>query len=265
MSKLHFFLVLGLLGSLISCANRSHSNKVTGWKSYSGDPQIEHKVDSVLALMTLDEKIGQMNQYSGNFAANGEVTDNKSGEYLKKGMIGSTFNTFGAEHIRMLQEQNLKYSRLKIPILFAADVIHGLETTFPIPSAEACSWDLELMEKSARIAAEEATASGIAWNFAPMVDIARDPRWGRVMEGAGEDVYYGSLVARARVKGFQGIDSYKDLAKPNTLMACTKHLAAYGAAQAGRDYHTVDISDRTLHETYLPPFKYCSQLLSIKL
>ncbi|MCU4155863.1 beta-glucosidase BglX [Carboxylicivirga sp. A043] len=255
MSKSHFLIVIGLLVSLMACTNGSHTNKVTQWKSYSGDPDIEHKVDSVLRLMTLDEKIGQMNQYSGNFAATGEVNDNKSGEYLKKGMIGSTFNTFGADHIRMLQEQNLKYSRLKIPILFAADVIHGLETTFPIPLAEACSWDLDLMEKSARIAAEEATASGIAWNFAPMVDIARDPRWGRVMEGAGEDVYYGSLVARARVRGFQGINSYKDFAKPNTLMACTKHFVAYGAAQAGRDYHSVDISNRTLYETYLPPFK----------
>ncbi|MDX1284448.1 MAG: beta-glucosidase BglX, partial [Draconibacterium sp.] len=252
MVKLNILIWTGFLLFFISCTNRDNT---IGWKSYTGDPEIERKVDSVLNLMTLDEKIGQMNQYSGNFAATGEVSDNKSGEYLKKGMIGSTFNVFGADHIRMLQEQNLKYSRLKIPMLFAADVIHGLETTFPIPLAEACSWDLDLMERSARIAAEETTASGIAWNFAPMVDIARDPRWGRVMEGAGEDVYYASLVARARVKGFQGIENYKDLSKPNTMMACTKHFVAYGAAQAGRDYHTVDISDRTLHETYLPPFK----------
>jgi beta-glucosidase len=205
--------------------------------------------------MTLEEKIGQMNQYSGNFATTGEVADTKSGEYLKKGMIGSTFNVFGADHLRMLQEQNLKHSRLKIPMLFAADVIHGLETTFPIPLAEACSWDLELMEKSARIAAEEATASGVAWNFAPMIDIGRDPRWGRVMEGAGEDVYLGTQVARARVRGFQGIEDYTDLSKPNTMMACAKHFVGYGAAQAGRDYHSVDMSDRMLHETYLPPFK----------
>lgn len=225
------------------------------WKSYSGNKNIERRVDSLLQLMTLDEKIGQMNQYSGNFAATGEVSNNKSGEYLKKGMIGSTFNVFGAKHLRMLQEQNLKHSRLKIPMLFAADVIHGLETVFPVPLAEACSWDLELMEKSSRIAAEESTASGIAWNFAPMVDIARDPRWGRVMEGAGEDVYYANLVTKARVKGFQGINDYKDFAKPNTMMACCKHFVAYGAAQAGKDYHTVDISNRTLHETYLPPFK----------
>ncbi|MBS2097560.1 beta-glucosidase BglX [Carboxylicivirga linearis] len=251
--KKNLIWIIIALGVFAACS--SEKTKTTKWKSYSGDPVVEHKVDSVLSLMTLEEKIGQMNQYSGNFAATGEVSDNKSGEYLKKGMIGSTFNVFGADHLRMLQKQNLKYSRLKIPMLFAADVIHGLETTFPIPLAEACSWDLDLMEKTARVAAEEATASGVAWNFAPMIDIARDPRWGRVMEGAGEDVYYGSLVARARVRGFQGINDYKDLTKNNTMMACVKHFVAYGAAQAGRDYNTVDISDRTLHETYLPPFK----------
>jgi beta-glucosidase len=247
--------VPGLILLLASCSYNEPTGNAPQWKSYSGDPVIERKVDSVLNLMTLEEKIGQMNQYSGNFAVTGEVAETKAGEYLKKGMIGSTFNTFGADHIRMLQEQNLKYSRLKIPMLFAADVIHGLETTFPIPLAEACSWDLELMEQSARIAAEEATASGIAWNFAPMIDIARDPRWGRVMEGAGEDPYLGSLVARARVKGFQGIETYKDFSKINTMMATSKHFVGYGAAQAGRDYHSVDMSVRTLHEIYLPPFK----------
>jgi beta-glucosidase len=225
------------------------------WKSFSGDPVIENKVDSVLALMTLEEKIGQMNQYSANFAATGELNENQSAEYLKKGMIGSTFNAFGAENVRMLQEQNMKYSRLKIPMLFAADVIHGLETTFPIPLAEACSWDLDLMEQTARAAAEEATASGVAWNFAPMIDISHDPRWGRVIEGAGEDVYLGSLVARARVKGFQGINDYTDLNKNNTLIACAKHFVAYGAGQAGRDYHTTDMSLHSLHETYFPPFQ----------
>ncbi|MFV0521692.1 MAG: beta-glucosidase BglX [Mangrovibacterium sp.] len=249
-------IILILLCSVVSCTSSDKRNdNIIEWKSYSGDPIIEHKVDSVLSLMTLDEKIGQLNQYSGNFAATGEVSENQSGEYLKKGMIGSTFNVFGAKHLRMLQEQTLKYSRLKIPMLFAADVIHGFETTFPVPLAEACSWDLNLMEKTARVAAVEATSAGIAWNFAPMVDIARDPRWGRVMEGAGEDVYLASLIAKARVKGFQGINSYKDFTKPNTMMACTKHFVAYGAVQAGRDYNTVDISDRTLRETYLPPFK----------
>ncbi|WP_010664649.1 beta-glucosidase BglX [Marinilabilia salmonicolor] len=247
--------VLGFMMTLGACSEVGIAGKTPDWKSYSGDPVIERKVDSVLNLMTLEEKIGQMNQYSGNFATTGEVADTKSGEYLKKGMIGSTFNVFGADHLRMLQEQNLKHSRLKIPMLFAADVIHGLETTFPIPLAEACSWDLELMEKSARIAAEEATASGVAWNFAPMIDIGRDPRWGRVMEGAGEDVYLATQVARARVIGFQGIEDYTDLSQSNTMMATSKHFVGYGAALAGRDYQSVDMSERELHETFLPPFK----------
>lgn len=231
------------------------NNNINGWTSYSGDKVIENKVDSVLSLMTLDEKIGQMNQYSANFASTGELAENQSAEYLRKGMIGSTFNAFGAENVRMLQEQNMKYSRLKIPMLFAADVIHGLETTFPIPLAEACSWDLQLMEKTARAAADEATAAGIAWNFAPMIDMSFDPRWGRVMEGAGEDVYLANLITQARVKGFQGVESYKDLAKRNTLIATAKHFVGYGAAQGGRDYHSVDLSERALHETFFPPFK----------
>ena len=241
--------------SFIACNEAEKSVPELEWHSYSGDPVIERKVDSVLQLMTLDEKIGQMNQYSGNFAVTGEVADTRAGEYLKKGMIGSTFNVYGADNIRMKQEQNLKYSRLKIPLLFAADVIHGLETIFPIPLAEACSWDLELMQRTSRIAAEEATASGVAWNFAPMIDLSRDPRWGRVMEGAGEDVFLLTQVARARVRGFQNINSFSDFSKNNTMMACSKHFVGYGAAQSGRDYHTVDISERTLYETHFPPFK----------
>lgn len=236
------------------CTAAVFGGSTVKWKSYSGDRGIEQKVDSLRSLMTLEEKIGQLNQYSGGFAVTGEVADNKSGEYLKKGMIGSTFNVFGAAHLRMLQEQALKYSRLKIPILFAGDVVHGMKTTFPIPLAEACSWDLKMMERSTRIAADEATSMGVCWTFAPMVDIARDPRWGRVIEGAGEDVYLGSLVAAARTRGFQGIKDWRDLAKNNTMIACAKHFVAYGAAQAGRDYNTVDISDRTLRNTYLLPF-----------
>ena len=254
MSKLNIKALLPLL-ILSFAACTQQGSKIANWQSYSGDAVIEQKVDSVLSLMTLEEKIGQMNQYSANFAPTGEVADNQSGEYLKKGMIGSTFNAFGAENVRMLQEQNMKYSRLKIPMLFAADVIHGLETTFPIPLAEACSWDLDLMEQTARAAAEEATASGVAWNFAPMIDMSNDPRWGRVMEGAGEDVYLATLVARARVNGFQGINDYSDLSKSNTLIATAKHFVGYGAAQGGRDYHTTDISEHKLHETYFPPFK----------
>ncbi len=245
-----------LAGGLAFAACNSAEQKVPmDWQSYSQDATIENKVDSLLSLMTLEEKIGQMTQFAGQGAVTGPEIGDEFKAYLEKGLVGSMFNVFGAKGLRQLQEQAMEKSRLRIPILFAADVIHGYETTFPMPLAESCSWDLELMEESARIAAEEATAAGISWTFAPMVDISRDARWGRVMEGAGEDPYFGSLVAKARVRGFQGIENYQDFAKPNTMLACTKHFAAYGAAEAGRDYNTVDISERTLREVYLPPYQ----------
>jgi beta-glucosidase len=211
----------------------------------------EEKADSVLRLMTLEEKIGQLNQLSGNWAQTGPITedDNKLKE-ISEGKIGSMLNINGVAHTRQLQELAMK-SRLKIPLLFGQDVIHGYRTTFPIPLAEACSWDMNAIEQSARIAATEASAAGIHWTFAPMVDIARDPRWGRIMEGAGEDPYLGSQIAKARVKGFQG----KGLGSLDAVMACAKHFAAYGAAIGGRDYNSVDMSNRTLWEIYLPPFK----------
>src|SRR6266550_827455 len=167
---------------------------------------IDQKVDSVLKLMTLDEKIGQMNQYNGDFDATGPITkDGDKQNQIRKGRLGSMLNVTGVEHTRQLQEIAME-SRLKIPLLFGQDIIHGYRTTFPIPLAEAASWDLEAIQLSAHIAATEAAASGVHWKFAPMVDIARDPRWGRIMEGAGEDPYLGSCIARARVKGFQGKD-----------------------------------------------------------
>ena len=212
---------------------------------------IDQKVDSVLKLMTLDEKIGQMNQYSGPWEHTGPITE--QGDILqqvKEGKLGSLLNINGVQHTRELQQLAMQ-SRLKIPLLFGQDVIHGYRTTFPIPLGEAASWDLQAIEQSARIAATEAAAGGIHWTFAPMVDIARDPRWGRVMEGAGEDTYLGSQIARARVKGFQG----KGLGNIDAVMACAKHFAAYGAAIGGRDYNSVDMSERTLWEFYLPPFK----------
>jgi len=212
---------------------------------------IDQKVDSVLRLMTLDEKIGQMNQYNGDWDATGPITkDGDKQNQIKKGMLGSMLNVTGVDHTRTLQELAMQ-SRLKIPLLFGQDIIHGYRTIFPIPLAEASSWDMEAIEQSARIAAIEASAAGVHWTFAPMVDIARDPRWGRVMEGAGEDPYLGSLIAKARVRGFQG----KGLGNTDALMACAKHFAAYGAAVGGRDYNSVDMSLRQLHETYLPPFK----------
>lgn len=212
---------------------------------------IAQKVDSVLQLMTLEEKIGQLNQYSGDWSHTGPITkDGDKQSQIKKGQLGSMLNIVGVEHTRTLQELAMQ-SRLKIPLLFGQDVIHGLKTTFPIPLAEAASWDLPAIERSARIAAKEAAASGIHWTFAPMVDIARDPRWGRVMEGAGEDPFLGSAIAKARVKGFQG----NGLGSLDAVMACAKHFAAYGAAVGGRDYNSVDMSERLLHEVYLPPFK----------
>ena len=216
---------------------------------------IDQKVDSVLKLMTLEEKVGQMNQYSGMWEHTGPIT--KQGDILdqvKDGKLGSMLNINGVPHTRELQELAMQ-SRLKIPLLFGQDVIHGFRNTFPIPLAEAASWDMEIIERAARVAATEAAAAGIHWTFAPMVDISRDPRWGRVMEGAGEDPYLGSMIATARVKGFQG----KGLGNIDAVMACAKHFAAYGAAIGGRDYNSVDMSDRTLWEIYLPPFKAAAE------
>ncbi|HWI91640.1 MAG TPA: beta-glucosidase BglX [Flavisolibacter sp.] len=211
---------------------------------------IDQKVDSVLKLMTLDEKIGQLNQYTSSWSTGPVSPEGNKLQDIKDGKIGSLLNVKGVDKTRSMQEIAMQ-SRLKIPLLFGLDVIHGYKTTFPIPLAEAASWDLNAIEISARIAATEASASGIHWTFAPMVDIARDPRWGRVMEGAGEDPYLGSLIAKARVKGFQG----KGLGNVDAVMACVKHFAAYGAAIGGRDYNSVDMSERTLWEIYLPPFK----------
>lgn len=223
------------------------------WESFSGDKDIEHKVDSVLKLMTLEEKIGQMTQYSADWDITGPVMKSDWETYLKKGLVGSIFNAVTVDGVRKLQEMALSQSRLKIPVLFAYDVVHGFRTIFPMPLAESCSWDLDLMRRTASIAATEAAAEGICWTFAPMLDVARDARWGRVMEGAGEDPWYGSLVGVAKVRGFQG-DNWTDLKKLNTVLACAKHFAAYGAAEAGRDYNTVDVSRRSLYETYFPPF-----------
>lgn len=208
------------------------------------------KADSILSLMTLEEKIGQMTLFTSDWDVTGPTMRENYREDIVSGRTGAIFNAHTAAYNHELQRLAVEETRLGIPLIFGYDVIHGYKTIFPIPLGEAASWDLDAIELSARIAAEEASAAGLHWTFAPMVDIARDPRWGRISEGAGEDVYLGNRVAAARVKGFQG----DDLGKPNTVVACAKHFAAYGAAQAGRDYHTVDISDRVLRETYLPPF-----------
>ena len=213
------------------------------------------RADMLIRQMTLDEKIGQLNQYTSDRNATGKITaDGDKANQVRQGKVGSMLNVVGAEETRKLQELAMQ-SRLKIPMIFGLDVVHGFRTTFPVPLAETATWDLGLMEKSARIAATEAAAYGIHWTFAPMVDVARDPRWGRVMEGAGEDTYLGCLVAKARVNGFQG----NGLGNTDAVMACAKHFAAYGAAVGGRDYNSVDMSIRQLNETYLPPFKAAAE------
>jgi len=210
------------------------------------------RIDSLLQHMTLEEKIGQVTQYAWHMTMTGpEGKEIDLQQEIKNGKVGSVLNLSGADETYEIQKIAVEQSRLGIPIIFGLDVIHGYKTIFPIPLGEAASWDIDAIERSARIAASEAAAAGIHWTFAPMVDIARDPRWGRIMEGAGEDPYLGACIAAARVRGFQG----NDLSDPNTILACVKHYAAYGAAIAGRDYNTVDISRQTLRGIYLPPFK----------
>lgn len=221
----------------------------------SGKPQTtvskyDKQIKELMAKMTLEEKIGQMNQLTGDWAVTGPFIRADFKKMIKDGNVGAMLNCYTVDYTHELMQLAVDSSRLGIPILFGYDVIHGHRTIFPIPLAESCSWDLEMMEKSAHIAAVEASAEGIHWTFAPMVDISRDPRWGRVMEGSGEDPWYGSLIAKAKVKGFQG----DDLLKNNTILACVKHVAAYGAAEAGKDYNTVNLSLRSLYETYLPPY-----------
>ncbi|WP_294301506.1 beta-glucosidase BglX [uncultured Chryseobacterium sp.] len=221
-----------------------------------GQKNIDQKVADILSKMTLEEKVGQLVQYSGFEYATGPQNSNSANvlNEIKQGKVGSMLNVSGAAETRKFQELALR-SRLKIPLLFGQDVIHGYRTTFPVNLGQAASWDLKLIEKSERIAATEASAYGIHWTFAPMVDIARDPRWGRVMEGSGEDTYLGTQIGLARIRGFQG----KGLGNLDAIMACAKHFAAYGAAVGGRDYNSVDMSLRQLNETYLPPFKAAAE------
>ena len=238
------FLILIFLVKLFLVSAQASKNK----------DLVEVKIDSILNLMTLDEKIGQMNQYNGFWDATGPNPEGgeqlKKYESLKKGLVGSMLNVRGVDEISAIQKIAVNETRLGIPLIFANDVIHGYKTLSPIPLAESASWDLKEIENSARIAALESSAAGTNWTFAPMVDISRDPRWGRVMEGAGEDTFLASLIAKARIKGFQG----DDLSKHNTVAATAKHFAAYGFSESGRDYNTVDIGDNTLNNIIYPPF-----------
>ncbi len=224
----------------------------------------EAKIESLINEMTLEEKVGQLNQYSGFWDFTGPQP--ASGEaqmrarHVAEGRVGSMLNVVGVEQVRAMQEIAVEETRLGIPLLFAFDVIHGHRTIFPIPLAEAASWDLEAIEDSARVSAREASAQGVNWTFAPMVDISRDARWGRVMEGAGEDPYLGSRMAVARVRGFQGTD----LAAVDTILASAKHFAAYGFAEAGRDYNTAEISAATLFNVVLPPFQAAIEEINVR-
>lgn len=238
-----------LLTLLFACAFPAVSEE----KHSSADAAIERRVDSLLAMMTVQEKIGQLVQYSAKMSGEKESRHlaEDQATLIRQGRVGSLLNTVGSVANRSIQDLAVTQSRLKIPLLFGLDVIHGYRTIFPIPLGEAATWEPELVRQAARVAAIEASAAGIHWTFAPMVDIARDPRWGRIAEGSGEDPYLGSLMAAARVRGFQG----DDLTRDDAILACAKHFAAYGGAEGGRDYNTVDISERTLRETYLPPFE----------
>jgi len=234
LSALSIALVLSL-----TCPPSSHSQK---------RQNVEARINALLARMTLEEKLGQLQQLDG------EANGNFRPEHLqmaRQGLLGSTLNVRGAQKTNQLQRIAVMESRLKIPLIFGFDVIHGYRTIFPIPLGEAASWDPAAVERAASIAASEARAAGVHWTFAPMVDIARDARWGRIAEGSGEDPYLGSLMARARVRGFQG----SDYSARDKVVACAKHWVAYGAAEAGRDYNTTDVSERSLREVYFPPFK----------
>ena len=246
--KLHSFrtvflsvLTLGLL----SCNTYQAQTQMKAPKS------MDQKVDSILKLMTLEEKLGQLNLPSAGDITTGQAKSSDIGKKIEEGKVGGLFNIKTAEKIREVQRVAMEKSRLKIPLLFGMDVIHGYETTFPIPLGLSSSWDMEMIEKTARIAAVEASADGINWTFSPMVDISRDARWGRVSEGSGEDAYLGSQIAIAMVKGYQGTD----LTDNKTIMACVKHFALYGASEAGRDYNTVDMSRIKMYNDFLPPYK----------
>lgn len=216
------------------------------------DAKMNAFISDLMKKMTLDEKIGQLNLITPGFGVpTGSVVSTDVDKKIKEGKVGGMFGISGVDNIRKAQDLVMQNSRLKIPMIFGSDIIHGYRTSFPLPIALASSWDMAMIEKTARTAALEATADGMNWTFSPMVDIARDPRWGRVSEGSGEDPFLGSAIARAMVKGYQG----KSLADKTTLMACVKHFALYGAAEAGRDYNTTDMSRLRMYETYLPPYK----------
>ena len=217
----------------------------------NGDAKMKPFIDALMKKMTVDEKIGQLNLPGSGDIVTGQASNSNIGKKIREGGVGGLFNIKTVEKIRAVQKVAVEESRLKIPMLFGMDVIHGYETVFPIPLGLSCTWDMKAVERSAQIAAMEASADGINWTFSPMVDIARDPRWGRIAEGSGEDAYLGSQIAKAMVKGYQGNGVYQK----NNIMACVKHYALYGAAEAGRDYNTTDMSRVRMFNEYMPPYK----------
>lgn len=235
------FAVLGISLIFSSCTTQNATNRDV----------IEVQVDSILALMTIDEKIGQLNLPSAGQFTTGQAENSDIAAQIEKGLVGGLFNIKSVVAIAEMQRIAVEKSRLKIPLLFGMDVIHGYESVFPIPLGLSATWDMPLIESAAKLSAKEATADGINWTFSPMVDLSRDPRWGRVSEGNGEDPYLSGEIAKAMVRGYQGTD----LSDPYTLLACVKHFALYGAAEAGRDYHTTDMSHHRMYNEYLPPYK----------
>ncbi|MDD4969072.1 MAG: beta-glucosidase BglX [Paludibacter sp.] len=218
---------------------------------FKPDPKMDKFIDDLMSKMTLEEKIGQLNLPSAGDFKTGQAQSSDIGKKIEEGKVGGLFNIKGVEKIYNIQKVAVEKSRLKIPLLFGMDVIHGYVTNFPIPLGLASSWDINLIEQTARIAAQEATADGICWTFSPMVDLSRDPRWGRVAEGSGEDAYLGGQIAKAMVHGYQG----NDLSEKNTMLSCVKHYALYGAVEAGRDYNTVDMSKLRMYNEYFPTYK----------
>src|SRR5665213_3088726 len=236
-------LIIGLIGVMMSGCLYAQLP--------AGDPKMSAFIGDLMSRMTLAEKVGQLNLLSVGFDVTGPQLSKDADTQVRQGLVGGVFNTYTPVAVRKLQSLAIKESRLGIPLLFGYDVIHGHKTIFPMPLGMACTWNLNSIERSARIAATEASADGVNWTFSPMVDIARDPRWGRIAEGAGEDPYLGAQIARAMVRGYQG----GDLGRSNALMACVKHFALYGAAEAGRDYNTVDMSRLKMYQYYLPPYQ----------
>ena len=241
------FILLILMFTFLSCSKTKTNTESKTSETY------DKQVDSILNLMTIEEKVGQMVQYSGGWDLTGPASDNNKlkKEQIEKGLVGSMLNVASVEQVRAAQKLAIENSRLSIPMVFGYDVIHGYQTMFPIPLAEAASWDLDLMERTAKISAKEATAAGINWTFAPMVDISRDARWGRIMESAGEDTYLNTVVGLAKMRGYQG----DDLSNPLTMAACAKHFAGYGYVISGKEYNTVSIGEHELYNVVIPPFK----------